>query len=243
MKKSIIIIISGSTLFTGCEQISKSVKDTLKPVPKDSISTYVKKEETFPESPFDPAVERQIEEAQHMVNTILEKHTKTHVQTHQEGKSTDFLSNEEKLIKAEEALKKLPQYMGKEIFIYSSVYFYNDGNIRLMLQHPQNPEYIDNYRYENGKWSEPSPEQLSVKDNIKTRLIPLRKLPFVNIAKAAEIYNEKTACVEGAKPVTNISISVWNNMIRWYPSSINGSRERYSIELNENGTLKKFERE
>ncbi|ASK29060.1 hypothetical protein CEY12_02600 [Chryseobacterium sp. T16E-39] len=239
MKKSIIISISGILLIS-CDQISKSIKDTLKSAPVDSTA-YVEREEEAPKSPFDPAVERQIDQAQRLVNTIMEKNHPTHVQHPKEGKNTNFLTNEQKLNKAEEALKKLPQYMGKEIFVYSTISFYDDGRIHLMLQHPKNPEYVDNYDYKDGNWSEPTPEQLSVKDDIKTRLVSLNKIPFSNIARAATIYKEKSSKIEGAEPITNIYISVWKNTLRWYPSSISGSRERYSIELNENGTLKKFE--
>lgn len=230
-----------SIVLTSCEKVSKSIKDTLQPAV--DTTAYVKKEEIPPTGSLDPAVERQIEEAQRLVTTVLEKHTKTHVPTQKEGKNTDFLTNEIELNKAEEALRKLPQYMGKEIFIYSLINFYDDGNIHVRLQHPQNPEYVDSYDYKNGSWSEPKPEQLSVKDDIKSKLVPLQKVSFRNIAKAAAIYNDKVSQIEGAKPVTNIYISVWNNKLRWYPTTIDGSRERYSIELTENGALKKFERE
>ncbi|EJL68291.1 hypothetical protein PMI13_03819 [Chryseobacterium populi] len=224
-------------LFTGCEQVSKSIKDTFQP----KVDTIAVEKQQIPDPvPYDAAVERQIEDAQRLVETVLEKHTKAHVQ-YIEGKNTDFLTNEKKLNRAEEALKKLPQYLGKEIFIYSSIHFYNEGKIRVMLQHPQNPEYIDNYVYENETWSDP--EQLSVKDNIRSRLISLQKISFTNVAKAASVYNEKIKQIEGAEPITGIYISVWDNNLRWSPASINGSRERYSIELNQNGTLKKFERE
>lgn len=229
-------------LLISCEQISKSIKDTLKPATQDSAA-HVEKEEEPPKSPFDPAVERQIDEAQRLVNTIMEKNHPTHVRHPKEGKNTNFLTNEQKLNKAEEALRKLPQYMGKEIFIYSTISFYDDGRIHVMLQHPQNPEYVDSYDYRDGNWSEPTPEQLSVKDDIKTRLVSLNKIPFSNIARAGKIYDEEVSKTEGAEPITNIYLSVWKNTLRWYPSSISGSRERYSIELNENGTLKKFERE
>ncbi|WP_034670149.1 hypothetical protein [Chryseobacterium populi] len=236
MKKPVAIMIC-FFLFTGCEQVSKSIKDTFQP----KVDTIAVEKQQIPDPvPYDAAVERQIEDAQRLVETVLEKHTKAHVQ-YIEGKNTDFLTNEKKLNRAEEALKKLPQYLGKEIFIYSSIHFYNEGKIRVMLQHPQNPEYIDNYVYENETWSDP--EQLSVKDNIRSRLISLQKISFTNVAKAASVYNEKIKQIEGAEPITGIYISVWDNNLRWSPASINGSRERYSIELNQNGTLKKFERE
>ncbi|KMQ61517.1 hypothetical protein ACM46_16020 [Chryseobacterium angstadtii] len=242
MKKS-LIIITGSLLLSGCEQVSKSIKDTFEPQ-SDTLAQL--KNEPVPftgESPYDAAVEKQIQEVEHLVTTVIERHSQTHIQKDTEGKNTDFLTNEEKLKSAEEALRKLPQYTGKEIKIYSTIHFYNDGRIRTMLQHPVNPEYIDNYEYRNGKWSEPEPEQISVKDHIQDRLIPLERISFTNVAKAASVYQEKIILIEGAKPITSLYISVWNNSVRWFPTSVNGSRERYSIELNQNGSLKKWERE
>ncbi|KFF19710.1 hypothetical protein [Chryseobacterium sp. JM1] len=242
--KNYVIIIIGSILLTGCEQVSKSVKETFEPT-EDSTVQH-KKDEKIPVSApnsYSPEVEKQIEEAQRLVNTMLEKHTKTQNDTYTEGKNTGFLTNENKLKNAEEALRKLPQYAGKEINIYYTMYFYDNGSILVMLQHPTNPDYIDNYEYKDGKWSEPRPEQISVRDDIQSRLVPLDKMDFANVAKAADLYSQKIAQIEGAKPLTSIYISIANNKIRWFPASINGSRERHSIELNQNGTLKKFERE
>lgn len=242
--KNYVIIIIGSILLAGCEQASKSIKETFEPA-ADTTALH-KKHEQIPvsvPSPYDPEVERQIEEARRLVNTMLEKHTKTHNDTYTEGKNTGFLTNENKLKNAEEALRKLPQYAGKEIKIYYIIHFYDNGTILAMLQHPTNPGYIDNYEYKNGKWSDPRPAQMSVRDDIQSRLVPLDKIDFANVAKAADVYSQKTAQIEGAKPFTTIYISIANNKLRWFPASINGSRERYSIELNQNGTLKKFERE
>ncbi|SFN37507.1 hypothetical protein SAMN05421594_2425 [Chryseobacterium oleae] len=242
--KNLIIIIVGSIFLTGCEQVSKSVRETFEPVA--DTTAQLKKNEQIPvsvSSPYNPEVEKQIEEARHLVNTMLEKHTKTHIDTYTEGKNTGFLTNENKLKNAEEALRKLPQYAGKEIKIYYIIHFYDNGSILAMLQHPTNPDYIDNYEYKDGKWSEPRPEQISVRDDIQSRLVPLDKMDFASVAKAADLYSQKIAQIEGAKPLTTIYISIANNKLRWFPASINGSRERYSIELNQNGTLKKFERE
>ncbi|MBL1221230.1 hypothetical protein JET18_10290 [Chryseobacterium sp. L7] len=242
MKKSITLLIGG-ILLTGCEEVSKSIKDTMEPK-EDTIARH--KTENIGEAPasvpYDAAVEQQIQEVQHLVTTMVEKHAQTRVQ-HTEGKNTDFLTNEEKLKKAEEALRRLPQYAGKNIYIYSTIHFYEDERIQVKLQHPTTPGYIDNYTYKNGSWSEPEPEQMSVKDNIQSRLMPLDHISFTHFAAAARLYTEKIAEVEGARPITSIYISIWNNNLRWFPATINGSRERYSIELNQNGTLKKFERE
>ncbi|PIF45686.1 hypothetical protein CLU96_2696 [Chryseobacterium sp. 52] len=242
MKKSIIIVII-SLLFTGCEQISKSIKDTLEPKTDTTAQLKNKEVPVSAPSPYDVVVEKQLEDVQHLVTTIMEKHTKTNVRQYTEGKNTDFLTSEEKLKKAEEALRKLPQYAGKKIYVYSNLHFSQGGNIYLQLQHPTHPEYIDNYKYENGSWSDPKPEMISIREDIHSRLIPLDKVSFINVAKAAATYNEKANQIEGAEPINNIYISVRNNSLMWSPGTIEGSRERYSIELNQNGTLKKFERE
>jgi hypothetical protein len=82
-----------------------------------------------------------------------------------------------------------------------------------------------------------------VRDDIKGRLVSLNKVRFVNAAKVAEIYNKKAQEIEGAKPLTSTYLTIWNNQIRWYPTTINGSRERYSIQFNDDGSLKSFKQD
>jgi len=228
MRKS-IIIIACFPFFMGCEQISKSIEETFQT--HDSlVNTEAKNTETKTEAP--PV------DVQKLINEALEKHSAAVNNT--ENKAGDLLKDPNRLEKAEESLKKLPQYAGKEIFVYSTLYFYNDGTINIMLQHPENKKYVDTYEYKNNTWSEPKPVQLSVRDDVQKRLVPLKNISFTNAAKVFDIYNKKTAEVEGAKPATSVYISIWDNKIRWYPSNISGSRERYSIQFNEDGTLKSF---
>lgn len=232
MKKLIIMLIC-TQLFLSCEQVSKSINETFK------ANDTVVSQET---QKSNPEIEVNTQgNVQQIVKTVLETHSVTH--THTEGKSVDLLTDTATLEKAEEALRKLPQYAGKEIFIYSTLYFYNDGLINVMLQHPENPKYVDIYDYKDGKWSEPKPLQLSVRDNVQKRLVPLNTIKFANVAKVAAIYNKKAEGVEGAKPLTSAYVSIWDNKMRWYPSNINGSRERYSIEFNDDGTLKSFKQD
>ncbi|MBS7232217.1 hypothetical protein KHA90_14415 [Flavobacterium psychroterrae] len=231
MKKAIILFVC-CQLFLSCEQISKSIDETLK-----SNDTLVTNKNVNPVSP--PVVNTQMD-VEKIIKTALETHSVTYTEQHTEGKNIDFLTDINALENAEEALRKLPQYAGKEIFIYSTLYFYNDGLINVMLQHPTNPKYVDIYTYQNGKWSEPKPLQLSVRDDVGKRLVSLNKIKFVNVAKVTTIYNKKAAEVEGAKTLTNAYVSIWDNKMRWYPTNINGSRERYSIQFNDDGTLKSF---
>lgn len=239
--KKVIILILYSFFLMSCQEVSKSIEDTFNP--KVEVKTESQAEKQPAPSPYEAAVEEQIKQIEKQVTTIVESHTTTHVQYHKEGKNVDFLTNESKLNEAETALKKLPQYAGKEIFIYSSIHFYNDGSISVMLQHPQNTKYVDSYEYKQGKWSEPTPKLLSVRDNIQSRMISLNSIRFSNVSAITNTYNEKAMQIEGAKPTTSVYISIWDNRMRWFPSSINGSRERYAIEFSPDGTLKRFEQE
>ncbi|MCC9061453.1 hypothetical protein [Flavobacterium piscisymbiosum] len=234
MRKLIILLICCQLLLS-CEQVTKTIDETFKP--NDTLVQKEKeKENTIPET----TVNTQIDVEQ-IIKTAIETHSVGHI--HTEGKNVNFLTDTNELEKAEEALRKLPQYAGKEIFIYSTLYFYNDGLINVMLQHPTNPKYVDIYDYKDGKWSEPKPLQLSVRDEVQKRLVSLNKIKFVNVAKVTSTYNEKAKEIEGAKPLTSAYVSIWDNKMRWYPSSINGSRERYSIQFNDDGSLKAFKQE
>jgi len=144
------------------------------------------------------------------------------------------------LAKAEEQLKRLPQYQNKEIVLYESIHFYEDGSINLALQHPDNPKYVDAYKYKDGKWSEPEPV---LARNIERRTFPLSGIHFSDAHKVIQNYNVKAAQVEGAKPTSDAYITIWDNGMRWNPRSINGTRERYDIQFNNNGTLKSFRQE
>jgi len=234
MRKLIILLICCQLLLS-CEQVTKTIEETFKP--NDTLVQKEKeKENTIPET----TVNTQIDVEQ-IIKTAIETHSVGHI--HAEGEDVNFLTDTSELEKAEEALRKLPQYAGKEIFIYSTLYFYNDGVINVMLQHPTNPKYVDIYDYKDGKWSEPKPLQLSVRDEVQKRLVSLNKIKFVNVAKVTATYNEKAKEIEGAKPLTSAYVSIWDNKMRWYPSSINGSRERYSIQFNDDGSLKAFKQE
>ncbi|WP_428229749.1 hypothetical protein [Flavobacterium sp.] len=231
MKKLILLIICG-TFFWSCDQISKSINETFKPG-----DTLVNKDKEKPASGNNQP------DVQTMINSAIEKHTTVQTQIHVENENINFLTDTKALEKAEESLRKLPQYAGKEIFVYSIAYFYDDGSINIMLQHPTNPKYVDGYDYKDNKWSEPRPIQLSVKDDVQKRLVPLNKIRFENVAKLTAIYNKKAQEIEGAKPLTSAYVSIWGNEMQWYPTSISGSREKYLIQFNNDGTLKSFKQD
>ncbi|MDN5286884.1 MAG: hypothetical protein JWR38_3158 [Mucilaginibacter sp.] len=229
-----ILAACGLTFF-GCKQITKSVEDTFKPKPNPQVVS-----KTAPvQQAIDSTTGRAIMQMQQQLTTALAKvHTTVH--RTKPAKNRDFLTNTKALRKAETALRNLPQYRGKEIFIYQSVHFYDDGSIHIMLRHTENPDYVDSYEYRGGAWSKPKPQQLSVNVDIASRSVSLNEVNFTSIANITRLYNEKAAQIEGAKPTTDAYMIVWDKVMRWYPCNINGSRQRYSIQFNNDGTLKNF---
>jgi hypothetical protein len=229
-----ILAACGLTFF-GCKQITKSIEDTFKPKPNPPVVSKPAQVQQAIDSTTSQAI---MQMQQQLTAALAKVHTTAH--RTKPVRSKNFLTNTNALQKAETALRNLPQYRGKEIFIYWSVHFYDDGSIHIMLRHPENPDYVDSYEYQDGAWSKPKPQQLSVNVDIASRSISLNEVNFTSIANVTRLYNEKAAQIEGAKPTTSAYMVVWDKVMRWYPGTINGSRERYSIQFNSDGTLKNF---
>ena len=238
--KNIPILIFCSLLLFSCRQVSKSIEETINPkispAPKDTIAQTLAKANDAERA----ALKTADSVLQTALKIISKTNSKIHIERHITTEKTGFLTNATELSRAESALRKLPQYAGKEIFIYSTIHFYDDGRIITSLRHPENPKYVDRYEYKNGTWSEPQPVQLSVRDKIESKLLPLDKISFSNVARVTRTNNDKAAEVEGAKPATSTYVMVWDKEMRWYPTTVNGSRERYTIQFNDDGTLKTY---
>jgi hypothetical protein len=239
MKKLIILILCGVLLFS-CRQVTKSIEETFNPKHSASLKDTIAQTAKAGQAQHAAAMKTADSVLQTALQLIEKTTSDIHIERHTSTKKSDFLTNKVELAKAEQALRKLPQYTGKEIFIYSTIHFYDDGRIITSLRHPENPKYVDRYEYRNGVWSEPRPVQMSVRDKIESRLLPLDRLSFSNVARVTKTYNEKAAEVEGAKPATSTYVMVWDKEMRWYPTTVDGSRERYTIQFNDDGTLKTY---
>lgn len=210
-------------LIWACEGVIRSVKDTL------GDSTKVSNKKT--ESVNPPTVDVDYEK-------LAPAEDKTPAPVY------DFLLDTSALRKAEQALRGLPQFAGKNIRLYKDIHFYDDGRVMLKLQHPGNPEYIDEYRYQEGSWSGPEPVQISVRTPIENYIFDLDSMRFETVATIARHYNEKASSVEGAEAATHVYGIIWDkDRFIWYPRSINGSRERFGIEFTLDGAIKTFKRE
>lgn len=191
-------------VFLSCHQLSNSVQETFK-----SNDTVLNKK-------------IQGQRAAETDGVITETYTTTHTEQHTEGESINFLTDTEKLIRAENALKQLPQFAGKEIFIYLVAYFYDDGRINILLQ-SGNSGHVANYSYQNGIWSEPVPFPVPLINGHQQLSIPLSTLSFANVAGITRAYRKKVASIEGAVPLSQVYVSIFNNEIHWFPSVITGS--------------------
>lgn len=235
MKQSIFVIICVAFILS-CKQISQSVKETINP--NDSVIN----KRTKDNEPGTLGEYISITKTTSSSNTTSTTQIDTIFHTYQQLLSTGFLTDTKKLEQAEMALRKLPQYAGKEIFLYATVHFFDNGLILAKLQNPHNPKYVDAYRY-IGSWSGPTPEPQSVNNNIQSQLISLNTFSFSNVARVARIYKEKALKVEGAAPLSLVFITIRNNQINWFPNYITGDRSMYSIGFNTDGTLKSYKQE
>lgn len=158
-------------------------------------------------------------------------------------RTTGFVTNSAALDSAEYLLRHLPQYRSKAIFLYADIHFYDDGRITAKLQHPENPDYVDVYNYRGGRWSEPIPVQLSVREDVSSRLVSLDSVPLRTAAEVVSNYNEKAGLIEGAKPTDHVYLIIHGGVTRWYPNRIDGAREAWDIYFNLDGSVATFFRQ
>lgn len=224
--KLTILLIGSLNIMVACNSITKSIRDTFDDSSKAEKDTAASASNLMPDTSKQETVQQR---------KIYKEVTPPPVK--------DFLSDTLALGKAEQSLRKLPQYNGKKIRLYDDIHFYDDGRVMLNLQHPENPEYIDAYEYDDGVWSEPKPVQISIRTNLQSKLFDLDRIKFRTVSTIMNNYNEKAATIEGAKPVNHVYGIVWDGEFIWYPRSINGSRQRFAIDFNLDGSVKMFRRE
>lgn len=164
----------------------------------------------------------------------------------EEASSNGFLSNKEKLAKAEAELRDMPKFKGKKVNVFQDVHFYGDGRIMIELQDPDKPANIDHYEYKDGKWGEPQPVQISGEGEMSANMTPLDDVKFEVVSTVYANWNEKAKTVEGAtdKPLDHIYFTLWvpNQQRYWNSSSVEGTREKYNIEFNLDGSVKEFKK-
>jgi len=161
--------------------------------------------------------------------------------------SGNFLADAAAPPAAEDALKALPQFGGKPVNIFQNIHFYGGERPRIIaeIQDPNNPDNIDHYEFEDGKWSEPQPVRISGGGNMKDNVFPLAEIKFADIAKITQVFNEKAKEVnaEGAElDHVYYSLFVPTGKTKWYTSNLSTDRAEYEFEFNKDGSLKSFKK-
>lgn len=231
MFKKLLVAISMFPFLLACDGLVKSVKDTFADPSQKQVKN--KEQHNLPtidehKSPDDSTTTLDIVPEEEVVPVVR----------------LAFLRDTIALRKAKTSLYNLPQFAGKKIRLYRDIHFYQNGRINLKLQNPENPEYVDEYSYQDTVWSEPKPVQISSRMRPKDKLMDLDKIRFETVATIVHHYNEKAQGIEGAESLTHVYGIIWDRgQLMWYPRSINGSRKRYGIEFTLDGQVKRFQQE
>ena len=162
--------------------------------------------------------------------------------------SGGLLTDAKALQAAEDSLKALPQFKGKPLNVFQNIQFYggDTARIEIDIQDPEKPDNIDHYTYQDGKWSEPQPVQISGGGDMKANVTELDKIKFATVAEIAKTWGEKAKEVEaGDTELDFVSFQLWvpNQTRRWITSDIETPRAKASAEFNQDGSLKEFKKQ
>lgn len=148
------------------------------------------------------------------------------------------------LKKAEETLRDMPKFKGKDIKVFQKIYFYEDGRIIVDLQDPTKTENIDSYTFKNGTWEEPQAVQISGGGDLSSNLFSLNEIKFETVATIYKELQKQAKDIEGAKIGAGIyyNLNVVRNEKTWY-TGIEGTRGSYNGYFNADGSLKEFKKD
>lgn len=239
MKHRTFFILAGAaglTAIASCNQLHTSIRETFHP---DS-SRMVHK---TPETGYQLTHSDTVTESHSWSIQIHQSNGDTIAVKFESGKPARILEDAAVLSAAEDALRSLPAFAGKTVYLCQHVHFYNDGRIIARVQHPENETYADDYTWQNGRWLEPQPVQLSVRDHIQQKRISLDEVDFSSVAEVYRNFTEKAAGIEGVAAPGHVYMVIGDGSFEWYPQRISGSRERYFISFKSDGSVDRFYRE
>ena len=118
-----------------------------------------------------------------------------------------FISNVEALKKAKEDLKNRPEFKGKSIIIRGSIEFWDDWEISLAIQDPDNKENVDEYNYKAGEWTKGDPVEIRTDQFEKGEYTPLDKINFELVPKILEETKKTTEGIEDLDKIDNVSFT------------------------------------
>lgn len=144
---------------------------------------------------------------------------------------------------AENSLRSLSRFTGKNIIVYRSAHFYPDGRIMLHIVDPDNSNAVDRYTYKNGEWQAPQPVQITKSDDIANFSINLDKAPFVRANRVYRIIVEKLKEIKAGHHKATVYYVPYKGKLRWFPTRLNTDRSRYTITFSPEGRLISFKQD
>lgn len=165
------------------------------------------------------------------------------VEVVEEKEKINFLSDSMALKSAQNQLENLPEFQGQKLMFRTAINFYADGRIKIELQNPKTPEYLDQYWFENDRWQQPTPVVISASDDFKKELFPLSEIDFSTASKIYDKANDFSKNIDGAKPITYLFFMYRSrNQLKEWHGSIGGTREQYLVTANKKADKINFER-
>lgn len=133
-------------------------------------------------------------------------------------------------------------FPNEKLLLYGPNVFFSYDSISLDLVDPNNPKNIDSYRYslKEKAWKKDEPIKYS---DSPYNTISLDAFKFETAGRVFEIAEEKSVGIEGAELVDNIFMHFHKTDNINFNTTIIGAREDYSLEVDLNGDVIKFEKE
>lgn len=216
----IMLVAFCSIVFSSCQQVSDSIKQTYEPQP-DSTQ--------FINGGFD----RLKNEITAEIDQIQEQNN--------ENKKVSVASHLDSLVFVEQALRTLPEFVGEPIVLHGAMHFYGDGRVITDIQNPQNPLHIDEYRYRDGQWEKRNPVRLSQSRDWQRDLLPLDSVDFNAAYRVYHTVIEKQNEIGSTDVRSTVYMVPGADTTRWYPTRIKNDRENYNLKFDRKGNLLHFE--
>lgn len=216
----IMLVVFCSIVFSSCQQVSDSIKQTYEPQP-DSI-------------PFSSGDSKRVKnETTSEMDLIQEQNN--------ENKKLSVASHLDSLSYVEQALRTLPEFAGESIVLHGAMHFYGDGRVITDIQNPQNPLHIDEYRYRDGQWEKRNPVRLSQSRDWQRDLLPLDSVDFNAAYRVYHTVIEKQNEIGSTDVRSTVYMVPGDDTTRWYPTRIKNDRENYNLKFDRKGNLLHFE--
>ncbi len=247
----LVLMLFMIIVLSGCEGIEKAYKDTFNEDTKN-FKQMPSEYEVFLEIKEKTGMDFNYKEQQLIMEILessndyvkyleMENMDRLIIDTKTQMRDKNLLSHKEVLNNAQNMLREmLPD---ENLLIYRRHMFFEENRIRVPIIDPKNRENADWYYYEfsDNKWHKDEPIKIYDDTPLVDHSIPFDEISFQDVNRVFEILEEKSKDIEGAEPITNITLTTYTNDYFW-TSTISGARYDFYLEAEHKGEIIKFER-